>query len=213
MASRSEHWRRRIQRELARPPLPTDPKAALRARIVGRPTPEFERLLEAPFRRAAVLIGLAEREATLSLILTERAWHLPHHPGQIAFPGGRLMDGESAEAAALREADEEIGLAAGQVDVLGALPSQLTGTGFEVTPIVGWLAPDFAPVPDPSEVESVFEVPLEHLLAPANYRQSTRERLGTQFLTEEFIYERFRIWGATAAILRNFFEVINAKTI
>jgi 8-oxo-dGTP pyrophosphatase MutT (NUDIX family) len=213
VASRGELWQRRIRRELARPPLRTDAKAALRARVVGKPSAEFESLLESPFRRAAVLIGLAERGAQLHLLLTERALHLPDHPGQVAFPGGRLSADETPAAAALREADEEIGLAASAVDVLGELPAQLTVTGFEVTPVVGWLAPGFAPVPDPSEVASVFEVPLEHLLLPASHRRSTRERWGTQFVTEEYLYERFRIWGATATILRTFFEVIDAKTI
>ena len=82
-----------------------------------------------------------------------------------------------------------------------------------MTPVVGWLAPAFEAQPDPAEVESVVEVPIEHLLEPANSRQMTRERFGSRFLSYEFHFEQHRIWGATAAILVEFFEVINAKTI
>ena len=114
---------------------------------------------------------------------------------------------------AIREANEEVGLAPHQVDVLGQLPPRLTGTGFAVTPVVGWIAEGFAAVPDPAEVQSACLVPVAHLLDPGNRRQMTRERFGSRFLSYEFHFERHRIWGATAAILAEFFEVINAKTI
>lgn len=164
-------------------------------------------------REAAVLLGLIERPAGLSVLLTERAAHLPHHPGQVSFPGGGLQDGETHEQAALREAGEEVALARSQVDVVGSLARQLTGTGFAVTPVVGWIDPGFEAIADPSEVETAFEVPLEHLIAPENRRRATRVRWNTQFITDEFYFDRFLIWGATAAILTQFLEIINEKPI
>lgn len=191
-----------------------DPKTTLLANVIGTPSAELEALLAGPSQQAAVLVGLIERPAGLQILLTERAAHLAHHAGQISFPGGRLNDAsESHVAAAIREANEEVGLAPHQVDVLGQLPPRLTGTGFAVTPVVGWIAEGFAAVPDPAEVQSAFLVPVAHLLDPGNRRQMTRERFGSRFLSYEFHFERHRIWGATAAILAEFFEVINAKTI
>lgn len=161
-----------------------------------------------------MLLGLIERADGIHVLLTERAPHLADHPGQVSFPGGRLASAdEDPVAAALREAEEEIGLSAREVDVLGRLPPRLTGTGFAVTPVVGWVAPAFEARPDPSEVSLAFEVPVEHLLAPDNFRQTTRDRYGTRFTVYEYEYGPHRIWGATAAILKEFFEVINAKTI
>ena len=191
-----------------------DPKSTLLANVIGTPSAELEALLAGPSHEAAVLLGLVERRGGLSILLTERAPHLAHHPGQISFPGGRLNDpDEDHVTAALREANEEVGLARHQVVVLGRLAPRLTGTGFAVTPIVGWLAASFEPAPDPAEVQSAFEVPIEHLLAPANRSQTIRERYGSQFVSYEFHFERHRIWGATAAILAEFIEVINEKTI
>jgi 8-oxo-dGTP pyrophosphatase MutT (NUDIX family) len=214
VASRADSWRQRIEQGLAAVPDDLDPKRMLLANLIGTPSVELEALLAGPSQQAAVLLGLVERPGGISILLTERASHLVHHAGQISFPGGRLNDpSEGYVAAAIREANEEVGLAAHQVDVLGRLPPRLTGTGFAVTPIVGWLAASFEAVPDPAEVRSAFEVPIEHLLAPANRKQSIRERYGSRFISYEFYFEQHRIWGATAAILTEFFEVINAKTI
>lgn len=181
------------------------------AGVIGEPSPELVARLAEPGRDAAVLIGLIERSAGLTVLLTERARHLQHHPGQVSFPGGRLDPSEDPVTAALREAHEEVGLVRPQVEVLGSLTPQVTGTGFNVTPVVGWVAADFEARPDPSEVESVFEVPLEHLLDPRSRQRGTRERWGTRFVSYEFRYGRYRIWGATAAILVRFIEVINAE--
>lgn len=213
MASSADVWRRRIVERLQTPPVDTDPRSALLANVIGAPSAELEALLAAPSREAAVLIGLVPRPDQLQILLTERAAHLPYHPGQISFPGGRLNPSENPVTAALREADEEVALASGQVEVLGLLPPRLTGTGFAVTPVVGWLAADFTPRPDPGEVESVFEVPVRHLLDPANSEIGTRDRYGTRFVAHEFRFRHHRIWGATAAILAEFLEVIDAKTI
>jgi 8-oxo-dGTP pyrophosphatase MutT (NUDIX family) len=210
VASKADAWRRRIRRGLASTPAERDPRALLLDHVVGRASPELIARLEGPSREAAVLLGLIERRAGLSVLLTERAAHLAHHPGQISLPGGQLDAGEDPVTAALREAFEEVALAPGDVDVLGRMPAQLTATGFTVTPVVGWVgAEDFVPRPDPAEVQSAFEVPLVHLLEPANRRRARRVRWGTEFMTEEFLFEQHRIWGATAAILARFIEVIN----
>jgi len=195
-------------------PADVDAKAMLLANVVGAPSDELNALLSAPSQEAAVLVGLVERPGGIHILLTERANHLEHHPGQISFPGGRLNDAnEGYVAAALREASEEVGLARHHVDVLGRLPPRLTGTGFAVTPVIGWLADAFEAVPDPAEVKSAFEAPLAHLLQTENQRRMTRERFGTQFISYEYYFAEHRIWGATAAILAQFFEVIDAKTI
>jgi len=213
VASKGEGWRRRIRRGLAGHAADVDPNAALLANVVGAPSAELRSRLLEPSRQAAVLVGLIGRADGPTVLLTERAEHLEHHPGQISLPGGRLADGEDAVAAALREAHEEVGLEPGRVEILGRLAPQLTGTGFCVTPVVGWLAVAFEPRPDPAEVRSAFEVPLEHLLVPNNRSLGTRTRWGTRFVSHEFYFEGHRIWGATAAILARFIEVIDEKTI
>jgi 8-oxo-dGTP pyrophosphatase MutT (NUDIX family) len=191
-----------------------DARSMLLERVVGTPSAELEALLERPSREAAVLVGLVARVEGLHVLLTERAAHLPDHPGQISFPGGRLASpDEGYVTAALREATEEVGLPAAEVEVLGRLPPRLTGTGFAVTPVVGWLSARFVAKPDPAEVESAFWVPLAHLRAAENTKREVRERFGTRFLMDEYRFDRHRIWGATAAILTELLEVIDAKTI
>lgn len=187
--------------------------ARLLERVIGSASPGLLADIAAPRRDAAVLLGLVDRGAGPAVLLTERAEHLAQHPGQISLPGGGLKGpGEDAVAAALREAGEEVGLALAQVEVWGSMPAQLTVTGFRVTPVVGWLDPGFAPRPDPAEVQSVFEVPLAHLLVPGNHGREIRERHGSRLQGDVFIYGRYRIWGATAAILAGFIEVISDKT-
>lgn len=182
----------------------------LLTRVVGAPSPELVAELAGPMQAAAVLIGVIERSAGPTVLFTERALHLPRHPGQISFPGGRLHEEDAdAIAAALREAHEEVGLPPGDVDVLGQLAPQLTVTGFHVTPVVGWLSGGFAARPDPTEVQSVFEVPLAHLRDPTCRQEEIRTRSGTRFVTEVYVFEGHRIWGATASILSRFLEVIS----
>lgn len=213
MASNGERWRRRVARRLEGQRQVDDASASLLERVVGEPSAELRAVLARPSKPAAVLVGLIDRPLGPTLLLTERAAHLPHHPGQISFPGGRLERGEDPLQAALREAREEVGLDAHQADVLGRLPAQITGTGFVVTPIVAWLDASFAALPDPSEVQAAFEVPLEHLLVASNHRRQQHERWGTRLIGDEFYFEAYRIWGATAAILRRLIEVIDEKTI
>jgi 8-oxo-dGTP pyrophosphatase MutT (NUDIX family) len=148
-------------------------------------------------RPAAVLVGICDGQ----VILTKRASHLKHHPGQIAFPGGKLEPGETPEDAALREAQEEIGLAPAHVTPLLRLPAHETVTGFAMTPILACVTPSTFTC-DPSEVDEAFTVPLAHLLNPANYRVQRRQWRGTMRAYYAVPWGPYYIWGATARILR-----------
>ena len=181
------------------------------ARALARPAPDSARDLSDGFRlpgregkptAAAVLIPLVNRPDGLQVLLTQRSADLPDHPGQISFPGGRVEAADAShDAAALREATEEVGLPAENVTVLGHLAEYETVTGFRVTPVVGWVEPPFEVTPDPVEVADVFEVPLAFLLDPANQQRHFR-MLGT--IRRDFWaipYRERYIWGATAAML------------
>jgi 8-oxo-dGTP pyrophosphatase MutT (NUDIX family) len=200
-----------IRRRLAAPRAPHDPRARIVANIAGDVTPELRAALDRPARAASVLLALLERPTGLTVLFTERAAHLKDHAGQISFPGGRIAEsGESTVDAALREAHEEIGLQPRDVDVLGSLDDLLTGTGFSITPVVGHVANGaFVAAPDADEVASVFEVPLDFVLDAANTTSTYRDRLGTRFRTYELQHGGFRIWGATAAILVNFRDLVS----
>ena len=151
-------------------------------------------------RAAAVLVAVTKDGR---LILTKRASHLAHHPGQIAFPGGKVDAGDaSAEAAALREAWEEIGLPQAGVAVLGRLSSHETVTGFQITPVLGVVRRAFVPVAEAGEVDEVFSVPLAHVLNPARYRIERRRWRGVWRRYYAVPYGPYYIWGATARILR-----------
>lgn len=196
-----------VRRRLGQGTDAVDPRARLLANADG---PVSDALLEAinrrPLRPASVLIALIERPSGLTVLFTERAAHLKDHAGQISLPGGRLVPGETAVDAALREAAEEVGLARDAVGVLGTMDVHMTGTGFAVTPVVGHVAVAFEPRPDPFEVASVFEVPLDYIRAERSIRCTYLDRLGTRFRTYELHYAGRRIWGATAAILVSFVE-------
>lgn len=149
-------------------------------------------------RPAAVLVAVQDGR----VILTKRSPALHHHPGQVAFPGGKLDDGETPAQGALREAAEEIGLPAGLVEVLGHLPPHETVTGFTVTPVLAHVAGRFDPVPQAGEVDEVFAVPLRYLADPANYRIERRRWRGEWRRYYAVPFGPYYIWGATARILR-----------
>lgn len=169
---------------------------------------------------ASVLVPLVERAGALSVLLTRRSAHLRDHAGQISFPGGRQEAADAdAVAAALREAHEEVGLAPARVEVLGTLPVYTTITAYRVTPVVALLRPGFALAPDPFEVAEVFEVPLAYLMTPAHHQRHEFEAAGVrrQFLSMPWTANgadgaarRYFIWGATAAMLRNFYGLLAA---
>jgi 8-oxo-dGTP pyrophosphatase MutT (NUDIX family) len=152
-------------------------------------------------RDAAVLVPFQTGPGGLRLLLTKRSAALRHHPGQVAFPGGKLDEGETAEAAALREAREEVGLPEAACTVLGHLPSHETVTGFTVTPVLA-LVDTFDPVPEPGEVDEVFTVPAAHVLDPESFVIESRIFRGRPRRYYVVPWGPYYIWGATARILR-----------
>ena len=175
-------------------------------------------LHDKPLQSAAVLMPLVRRPQGPTVLLTQRTAHLRAHAGQISFPGGRLEpEDESPAAAALREAQEEVGLQPAQVEVIGQMPPYRTVTAFMVTPVVAWVEPDDEWRADPHEVQDIFEVPLAFLMNPAHHR---RHRVVVQEATRQFlsmpwrgrsltgVEREFFIWGATAAMLRNFYHLL-----
>lgn len=156
----------------------------------------------ADLRPAAVLVPVVVREGGLTMLLTRRTDHLHDHPGQVSFPGGRVDEGDASPvAAALREAEEEIGLTRDRIQLLGQLPLYRTGTGFEVTPVVGLVEPPFDLKLDAFEVAEVFEVPLSFLLDERNHQRHSIEVRGRLREYWAMPYEGYYIWGATAGMI------------
>ncbi|MDP2821611.1 MAG: CoA pyrophosphatase [Sulfuritalea sp.] len=151
---------------------------------------------------AAVLVPVIVRETGLTMLLTQRTAHLRDHGGQVSFPGGRSEASDaSAEATALREAEEEVGIASSQVEILGRLPEYRTGTGFVITPIVGLVTPPLNLKLDDFEVAEVFEPPLEFLLDSANHQRHSIEVRGVMRDYWAMPWQGYYIWGATAGML------------
>jgi 8-oxo-dGTP pyrophosphatase MutT (NUDIX family) len=151
---------------------------------------------------ASVLFPIVLRQSEASVLLTQRTAHLKDHPGQISFPGGRVEPEDDTPAAtALREAQEEIGLAARHIEILGYLPEYRTGTGFRVTPVVALVKPPFALRPEPDEVAEIFEVPFSFLMNEANHQQHSLHYRGKLRHYFAMPYGEHFIWGATAGII------------
>jgi 8-oxo-dGTP pyrophosphatase MutT (NUDIX family) len=194
---------------------------ALRRRFAAPPAwqPEITadaRLAQArgPLREAAVLIPLVMHGSGPTVLLTRRTSHLHDHAGQISFPGGGIEErDESPVAAALRETAEEVGLRAESVEVLGSLPRYATATGYLVTPVVGLVTPGFVLEIDTFEVEEVFEPPLAFLMDTTHHERRLVDFDGMRRTFYAMRYEagqRYFIWGATAAMLRNFYHLLRA---
>lgn len=158
---------------------------------------------------ASVLLPLVVHGDGIGVLLTRRTDHLHDHPGQIAFPGGRVEPSDlSAEMTALRETHEEIGIDSAHIEILGRLPVYFTGTGFRITPVVGAVHPPFSLEPDAFEVAEVFEVPLEHFLDPANHQWHSIEYQGRLRHYHAMPFGHYYIWGATAGILYSFYRFV-----
>jgi 8-oxo-dGTP pyrophosphatase MutT (NUDIX family) len=203
--------RARIEHRLARECGAGDPASA---RIAGLGpsqglAAELRQFLPKTWSRAAVLIPLVDRPGGLTVLFTQRSSQLTHHPGQISFPGGRI---ESIDAgpweAAIRETEEETGLPREHIRRAGYLPDHLVISGYVVTPVVGFVRPGFELRLDHTEVEDVFEAPLEFLLDPAHHVATQRRIGGHSFPTWDIPWQNRRIWGATAGMLLSLGELL-----
>lgn len=161
---------------------------------------------------AAVLIPIVPHDSGATIVLTQRTETLSAHAGQIAFPGGRVDPGDAFSLlTALREAREEIGLLSDQVQLLGSMYPYATGSGYEITPVVGLVQPPLSLSPNPDEVSSIFEVPLEFLMSGVNYQKLELERNGVKRQTYAIPYKTHYIWGVTAGILKTLYETLYPK--
>lgn len=163
-----------------------------------------------PLKASAVLVPIVERGSDYSIMLTKRSTQLKSHSGQVSFPGGRCDEGDAhAMATALREANEEINLPIKNVEVIGAMEDYETVTGYSVSPVVGFVNPDFKIIPEISEVEDVFEVPLGFILNEDNHTIESIMWKGVMRHYYVFLHDKHKIWGATAAMLVRFAKLVN----
>lgn len=164
------------------------------------------------WKPASVLVPLINHAPGITVLLTQRTADMPSHAGQVAFPGGRRQaEDADAAATALRETEEEVGIPARFIDVIGAVDLYRTGTGYEITPIVGIVTPGFTIRADPREVADVFEVPLEHFLDEVNHKVDSRQYQGRERRYYAMPYGERYIWGATAGMLKNLHFILTAK--
>lgn len=162
-----------------------------------------------PLKPAAVLVPLVDRPGQINVLLTQRTAHLAHHAGQVSFPGGHIEpdDGGPADTA-LRETEEEVGIERRHVRLIGHLDTYVTRTGFVIIPVVGIVTPPFTVRPDPHEVAEVFEVPLAFLLDTSNHHRCTASFEGVERHFYAMPYGRHFIWGATAGMLVNLYDIL-----
>jgi 8-oxo-dGTP pyrophosphatase MutT (NUDIX family) len=202
-------WRERLRRSLLR--TPDHRLEHCRAAGLAQQSADVRARLRAAWPQslhaAAVLLPIIERRDSPALLMTVRASHLRRHAGQISFPGGRLESGDAdIAAAAMRETEEEIGIAAAAIEPIGYLPDHVVQTGYRITPVVALLAPGLALTPDGTEVAEVFELPLAIALAAHSYRVSRRSIRGVDVDTWELTFGDYNIWGATAGMLAHLRE-------
>jgi 8-oxo-dGTP pyrophosphatase MutT (NUDIX family) len=201
---------------IASPPVTRDwVVERLRAPVAAAPDPGFLRYVHPPDHAvtpAAVLVPLINRPDGVTVLFTQRTAHLNDHAGQISFPGGRVDEADPDRIhTALREAEEEAGLAPEQVTVIGVLPDYDIPTGFRVTPVVGWIEPPVHLAPDPFEVAELFEVPLAHFMDPANHQRHSDEINGRRRNYYAMPHDGRFIWGATAGMLHSLYEFLSGE--
>jgi len=157
-----------------------------------------------PLRKAAVLIPLIDDGQQLHVLLTKRASHLRHHAGQVSFPGGKVEESDTSMAyTAFRETHEEIGLPPSLIDIVGNLHSYQVISGFEVTPIIAFIPDNYIFTQDDNEVSEIFQVPLQHFLAPENHISFSVKRKGYSHSVHFMPYKQYNIWGATASMIKD----------
>jgi 8-oxo-dGTP pyrophosphatase MutT (NUDIX family) len=212
MTLRHSYTAERIRAALSRTPRQDDDAlwpAGASQEIVER----LRALIPAVHVPAAVLVALVERDTGLNVILTERAATLRDHAGQVSFPGGRIEPSDlDAWMAALRETEEEIGLNRSHVEFAGYMPDHLVISGFRVTPVVGFVRPEFTLAIDQAEVQEVFEVPLSHIFDIGNHRPRRRKVGDMEIEVADIPYGQRNIWGATAGMLLTLRRLIHDAT-
>lgn len=170
-----------------------------------------EMILGNRLRDAAVMIAAVERPEGASLILTKRTEKLRSHSGQIAFPGGRIDPGDpTPEFAAIRETEEEIGIGAETIEIVGRMPDYISGSGYRISPVLGVAKPDFVLTLNADEVDDAFEVPLSFLMNPANHTRGSRVWQNRERFFYDMPFGERRIWGVTAGIIRTLYERLYA---
>jgi 8-oxo-dGTP pyrophosphatase MutT (NUDIX family) len=201
-----------IEQRLRRDAGNGDPDAAIIAGLASTnaTAQELRQYLPKTWSRAAVLVPLVERSDGLTVLFTQRSAQLTNHPGQVSFPGGRIEATDAgAWEAAVREVEEEIGLSRERIRRAGYLPDHLVISGFVVTPVVGYVTPDFDLRLDLTEVDDTFEVPLEFLLDRTNHVPITRRIGGRSFAGWDIPWQGRRIWGATAGMVLSFVNLLD----